>query len=206
MNTTVVLFVFIAYLLGSIPTSVWLGKLIFKKDIRDFGSGNAGATNTFRTFGIPAGIVVLLIDVLKGFFACKLIHFIPNLPDDQIINVQLILGIAAVVGHIFPVYVKFKGGKGIATLLGMLLAITPYAAIGCILVFLLVLFSTRYVSLSSMIAAISFPLIIIFVLQKDEMFLVIFAVVASLGVLITHRKNIQRLLKGTESKAKLFKK
>jgi glycerol-3-phosphate acyltransferase PlsY len=197
----------IAYIIGSIPSSVWIGKSYFGKDIRDYGSGNAGATNTFRVLGTQAGIVVLLLDILKGVTAASLILYIPSVSHgtDQYVNLQLLFGILAVVGHIFPVFENFNGGKGIATLFGMLIGIHYILAVACVALFVLVLLLTRYVSLSSIIATISFPIFTIYIFHRDEPLLIAFGVAAALMVVITHKKNIIRLLNGEESKANLFR-
>ncbi len=197
----------IAYVIGSIPSSVWIGKSYFGKDVRDYGSGNAGATNTFRVLGTQAGIVVLLLDVLKGVTAASLILYIPSVSHgtDQYVNIQLLFGILAVVGHIFPVFENFNGGKGIATLFGMLIGIHYLLAVACVALFVVVLLLTRYVSLSSILATISFPIFTIYIFHRDEPLLIAFGVAAALMVVITHKKNIVRLLNGEESKAKLFR-
>ena len=196
-----------AYLLGSIPTAVWIGKYFYKIDVREYGSGNAGATNAFRVLGKKAGIPVLLIDVLKGFVAVNLACFSHYTKGtNQIINLELVLGIASLVGHIFPIFASFRGGKGIATLLGIILAVHPSAAFLSIGIFLLVLITTKYVSLSSIIAAIAFPIIVIGVFATKVPSLVIFSVLIAIMVLITHQKNIERLIRRQESKAHLFKK
>lgn len=197
----------IAYVIGSIPSSVWIGKSYFGKDVRDYGSGNAGATNTFRVLGTQAGIVVLLLDILKGVTAASLILYIPSVSHgtDQYVNLQLLFGILAVVGHIFPVFENFNGGKGIATLFGMLIGIHYLLAVACVALFVVVLLLTRYVSLSSILATISFPIFTIYIFHRDEPLLIAFGVAAALMVVITHKKNIVRLLNGEESKAKLFR-
>ena len=197
----------IAYVIGSIPSSVWIGKSYFGKDVRDYGSGNAGATNTFRVLGTQAGIVVLLLDVLKGVTAASLILYIPSVSHgtDQYVNLQLLFGILAVFGHIFPVFENFNGGKGIATLFGMLIGIHYLLAVACVALFVVVLLLTRYVSLSSILATISFPIFTIYIFHRDEPLLIAFGVAAALMVVITHKKNIVRLLNGEESKAKLFR-
>lgn len=197
----------IAYLLGSIPSSVWIGKAYFGKDVRDFGSGNAGATNTFRILGTNAGIVVLFLDILKGVTASSLVHFMPVVEHgtEPFINLQLLFGILAVIGHILPVFEKFRGGKGIATLFGMLIGIHYVLAIVCVALFVLVLLLTKYVSLSSILAAISFPVFTVYVFHRDEPLLIAFGITAAILVVITHKNNIVRLLNGQESKAKLFK-
>ena len=197
----------IAYVIGSIPSSVWIGKSYFGKDVRDYGSGNAGATNTFRVLGTQAGIVVLLLDILKGVTAASLILYIPSVSHgtDQYVNLQLLFGILAVVGHIFTVFENFNGGKGIATLFGMLIGIHYLLAVACVALFVVVLLLTRYVSLSSILATISFPIFTIYIFNRDEPLLIAFGVAAALMVVITHKKNIVRLLNGEESKAKLFR-
>lgn len=207
INISNILFLIGAYLLGSIPTAVWIGKYFYRIDVREYGSGNAGATNAFRVLGKKAGIPVLLIDVLKGFAAvclAYLSHYTPN--SNQLINLQLVLGIASLVGHIFPIFASFRGGKGIATLLGIILAIHPYAALVSMAIFIVVLLTSSYVSLSSMIAAVCFPVIVIGVFQTSAPSLIIFSILIAIMVLITHQKNIERLLRKEESKARLIKK
>ncbi|HJX71151.1 MAG TPA: glycerol-3-phosphate 1-O-acyltransferase PlsY [Bacteroidales bacterium] len=193
----------LAYLLGSIPTSVWLGRRFFGVDIRDHGSRNAGSTNAIRILGWKAGLGVLVFDVFKGWMAVNLIrltdYYIPETGD--YINFQLLLGIAAIMGHIFPIYAGFRGGKGVATLLGFVLAIDPYTTLVCICVFILTLILTKYVSLSSMIAGFSFPVILIFVFKTTTPSLVLFSLIVSVLLLFTHQKNIERLLRNEENKA-----
>jgi glycerol-3-phosphate acyltransferase PlsY len=197
----------VAYLLGSIPTAVWVGKYFYNIDVREHGSGNAGATNVFRVLGKKAGIPVLIIDVLKGLFAALLASYatLENNPS-ELINFQLCLGAVALIGHIFPVFASFRGGKGIATLLGIIIAIVPSAAMLAILVFIIVLISSRIVSLSSMIAAIAFPIIIIFIQKTNEMSLITFSLLISIIVIITHRKNIVRIMKNEESRINFMSK
>jgi glycerol-3-phosphate acyltransferase PlsY len=196
-----------AYLIGSIPTAVWIGKYFYKIDVREYGSGNAGATNTFRVLGKKAGIPVLIIDVLKGFVAVSLAHLSSyTIATNQFINLQLVLGIASLIGHIFPIFASFRGGKGIATLLGIILAVHPSAAIISIAIFIIVLLISKYVSLGSMIAAVSFPFIVIIVFETKTPSLIIFSILIAIMVLITHQKNIERLLRKEESKTKLIKK
>lgn len=201
------LFVFFAYLLGSIPTSVWIGKAFYNIDVREFGSGNAGATNTFRVLGKKAGIPVLIIDILKGTFAVSL-SFLSgyDIQSNEFINLQLGLGIAALIGHIFPVFAGFRGGKGVATILGVVFCILPVACSLSLLVFMAVLLTSRIVSLSSILAGISFPIILNLILHNNNKVLMVFSVVVSLLLILTHRKNIKRLLKREESKVKLFAK
>lgn len=207
INSSNILLLLGGYLLGSIPTAVWIGKFFYKIDVREYGSGNAGATNTFRVLGKKAGIPVLLIDVLKGFAAVKLAYFSPYVPgSNQFINLELVLGIASLVGHIFPLFASFRGGKGIATLLGIVLGVHPYGALISMAVFIIVLLISSYVSLSSIISAILFPIIVIFIFKTTVPSLVIFSILIAIMVLITHQKNIERLLRKEESKAKLIRK
>jgi len=195
---------FAAYLLGSIPSSVWIGKWFFNKDIREYGSGNAGTTNTFRVLGTLPGIAVFAIDIFKGFSAVSLVYFAHQyIPEStKFINFELLLGGLAVMGHIFPIYVGFKGGKGVATLLGIVLAIHPLAAFISFLIFTFVLLATKYVSLSSMIAGLIFPFLIIFVFKETVISLILFSIIISVLLIITHQKNIVRLLAREENKVR----
>ena len=206
MNELVLILV--AYALGSIPTAVLISKKFFEIDIRDYGSGNAGATNTFRVLGKKWGSIVMFCDILKGFVATSLYIFIPHYFTNELhrTNFMLGLGLAAVIGHIFPIWADFKGGKGVATLLGMAFAIQPIVAAICIAVFLMVLYLTRFVSLSSIFGGISFMVLILFIYNEPEPLYRIFAVIVALMVVLTHQKNISRILNGTESRAAIFKK
>ena len=197
-----------AYLLGSVPTAVWWGQIVYGIDVREYGSGNAGATNTFRVLGVKAGIPVLIFDILKGSLSVLASFFFSeDFSPVQLVNYQLALGVAAVMGHIFPIYAGFRGGKGIATLLGIMIAIQYQAALLALSVFLIIFISTRFVSLSSMLAAISFPVIVIVIFQSRIPSLVIFSLFIAIMVLLTHQKNIERLLRKQESKANIsFKK
>ncbi len=196
-----------AYLLGSLPTSVWLGQAYFGIDVRDFGSGNAGATNTFRVLGRKAGIIVMLVDILKGWTATSLallLYLMNVIPFDDLLMYKLLFGILSVIGHIFPVYVGFKGGKGVATLLGMVLAIHTEAALLCILIFFVVLLTSKYVSLGSMIAALAFPILLLLPrFSPDDPMMIVFGFVMFAIVVITHQKNIVRLLNGEESRTNI---
>jgi len=199
-----------AYLFGSIPTAVWIGRAFYGIDVREYGSGNAGATNTFRVLGKKAGIPVMLIDILKGFTATNLAYFIgisiTGGPHSNLINYQLALGIAAVMGHLFPVFAGFRGGKGIATLFGMVLAVNLSAALLCVAAFIVILLITRYVSLSSIVGGFTYLVGVSLVYNKNtNNMVVIFGMCICLLILVTHQKNIERLLKGTESKVNLFK-
>jgi len=199
--------VILAYLIGSIPTAVWISKSVFNIDIRDYGSGNAGATNTFRVLGSKWGSIVMLVDVTKGIIATSLYILIPFYHTNELArtNFMIILGLASVLGHIFPIWANFKGGKGVATLLGMALAIQPLVALLCLVVFLFTLVTTRFVSLSSMLAGVAFMVLILFIFNEKETMYRLFAIIVALMVIITHQKNITRLLKGTENKVPLFK-
>ena len=201
------LLIVLAYVIGSIPTSVWVSKYFFDVDIRDYGSGNAGATNTFRVLGSKWGTFVMIADVLKGVIATSLYIFLPLYMHDEWnrTNFMVGLGLAAVLGHIFPIFADFKGGKGVATLFGMVIAIQPLVAICCVAVFLLVLYLTRFVSLSSILASISFAVFILFIFNEKETLYRVFAVAVALMVVLTHQKNINRILKGTESKVPILK-
>ncbi|WP_411274399.1 glycerol-3-phosphate 1-O-acyltransferase PlsY [Daejeonella sp.] len=201
----------LAYLFGSIPTAVWIGQAFYGIDVREYGSGNAGATNTFRVLGKKAGLAVMLLDILKGYTATNLAYLIGlsvTGPQNsvQFVNYQLALGITAVMGHLFPVFAGFRGGKGIATLFGMILAVQSEAAMLCVLTFVVVLLVTKYVSLSSILAGFSFPLSVIFIFQSPIRSVVLYGMSICVLILVTHQKNIERLLKGKESKVNLFKK
>jgi glycerol-3-phosphate acyltransferase PlsY len=208
LETTIIIFlIFLAYLLGSIPTSIWLGRRYYGIDVREFGSGNAGATNTFRVLGNKAGIPVLIIDIIKGYLAVLLAHLSPyTFNSSEFVNLQLGLGVAALVGHVFPVFAGFRGGKGVATILGVVICLTPVTSCCVLGVFLIVLLGTRYVSLSSITAGISFPFFLNVVLKNQNETLLIFSLFAAALLIITHKKNILRLLKRQESKVALFAK
>lgn len=203
-----VVFGIIAYLLGSIPTSVWLGKSYYGIDVREHGSKNAGATNTFRILGQKPGIIVLFIDILKGATAVLLPYFFLQYKIDyeRLIQIQLLTAILAILGHVFPLFANFKGGKGVATSLGIIIGIHPPAAGICLGVFLVVFILSKYVSLGAIITAISFPLLIIFLFNVDSIWLRGFSILLGSVVVLTHKKNILRLVKGEESKMNLFKK
>lgn len=201
------LLIVLAYLIGSIPTAIWVSKKFFNIDIRDYGSGNAGATNTFRVLGPKWGSFVMMVDVLKGVVATSLYILLPYYLTDEWdrTNFMIGLGLASVIGHIFPIWANFKGGKGVATLFGMALAIQPIVAVSCVGVFLLVLYLTRFVSLSSILAGIAFMVLILFIFNEKETLYRIFAVIVALMIILTHQKNISRIIKGTESKVPILK-
>lgn len=212
------IFGLIAYLLGSIPTAVWIGKAYYGMDVREHGSKNAGATNTFRVLGKKPGVIVLLIDVLKGALASSLPYFVLTamitLPDsgpnaEQLIrigNVQIVTSILAVVGHVFPVFAGFRGGKGVATSLGVIIGLQPIAALICLAAFLCVFIASKYVSLGAMVAAVVFPFVVHFVLKNESLWMAMFSILLSILVIFAHRKNIGRLMRGEENRMNLFKK
>lgn len=201
-------YIVIAYFLGSIPTAVWLGKVRYNLDVREHGSKNAGATNTFRVLGKKPGIIVLLIDITKGILAV-IIPFLfgyGHWGENQLIQLQLVTGVVAVIGHIFPIFAHFNGGKGVATSLGIIIGIHPLAAIICLGVFLVVFILSSYVSLGAIVAATTFPFIVHFVFDNENTYLLIFSILLSVAVILAHKANIQRILNGEESKMRLFKK
>lgn len=197
----------LAYLIGSIPSAVWISKHFFGIDIRDYGSGNAGATNTYRVLGSKWGTYVMIMDMVKAIIAVKLAFFLPDAHEYELylINLQIGLGLAAVLGHVFPIWANFRGGKGVASLFGMVLGIQPNVALCCVGIFILVLFLTRWVSLSSIIAGVAFPIFILLIFNEPEHLYRVFAVIVGIMVLFTHQKNIGRLLKGNESKVPILK-
>ncbi|MCX6252831.1 MAG: glycerol-3-phosphate 1-O-acyltransferase PlsY [Bacteroidetes bacterium] len=192
----------LAYMIGSIPSAVIVGKIFYGKDVRDFGSGNAGATNVIRVLGMKAGIPVFIFDIFKGWFAVQLATMFSDqgLSSDMISYLKIGLAIAVVLGHIFPVYVGFRGGKGVATLAGVGIALYPVALLIVLVIFILVILISGYVSLSSILASVAFPFIIFFLLGEREPGLVVLAIFVAVFIPLSHRKNIKRLLQGTENK------
>lgn len=201
------LLIVLAYLIGSIPTSVWVSKYFFDIDIRDYGSGNAGATNTYRILGPKWGTIVMVTDMVKGIVAVKLALLLPAYADNEVNlqNLQTGLGLAAVIGHIFPIWADFRGGKGVATLFGLVLGISPWTALSCVGIFILVLYLTRFVSLSSILASVAFPIFILVIFNVENPAYRVFAIAVALMVLLTHQKNIGRLITGNESKVPILK-
>jgi len=209
MNIPLVLSLLVgAYLLGSIPTALWVGRAFFGLDIREHGSGNSGATNTFRVLGKGPGSFVMAVDVLKGWAAASLAAVMLQqgaIAPDQLLYFQLVCGVLAVVGHIYPVFAGFRGGKGVATILGVMLAIAPATVGVCILVFIAMLLITRYVSLSSMTAGVAFALLqLLPPFRPDNQLLLWFGFLVAALLIYTHRANIGRLRAGTESRVPLF--
>ena len=195
-----------AYLVGSSPSAVWVGRTFYGIDVREYGSGNAGATNTFRVLGKKPGTAVLIMDIVKGFMAVKLAYFVgdydPQSPE--FIDFELALAVCGLLGHIFPIYVGFRGGKGVATMLGILIAVHPQAALICAVVFILTLSISRYVSLSSMLSGITFP-VVIMVFYSTNSSINIFSLAVAILILVTHQRNIERLIKNEESRVNLFR-
>jgi acyl phosphate:glycerol-3-phosphate acyltransferase len=203
-----VLAVVLAYLLGSIPSAVWIGKRFHNIDVREHGSGNAGTTNTIRVLGWTTGIPVLLIDIAKGWLASMLPVFF-HLADHGsalLTNLQIAAGIIAIIGHIFPVFAGFRGGKGVATVFGVFLALQPLLTICCMGVFLVVLFLSGIVSVSSMSAGLAFPLFLFLFFDTPSILFKIFALLVGIALLITHRKNIGRIWRGEETRLLKFRK
>jgi glycerol-3-phosphate acyltransferase PlsY len=197
-----------SYLIGSIPTAVWLGRMVRGVDVRDFGSGNAGATNAFRVLGLKWGLVVMALDMGKGLLAVLVVSRLLTVgrPADPTL-VSVLAGVAAVCGHIFPVTVGFRGGKGVGTSAGVMFALAPLATLTALVIWIIIVVLTRYVSLGSMIAALSLPLLMVayrnlfgFELGRP---LLIFSLLLALGVLISHRANIGRLIAGKENRLSL---
>ena len=191
-----------SYFLGSIPTAVWLGKAIYGKDVRNHGSRNSGATNTFRVLGKTAGIIVLFIDVFKGFLAVLLSQLLLSEKETSAIDI-IIVGILCVIGHIFSIFINFHGGKGVATSLGVFVAINPLPALTCLMIFIIVFLITKYVSLASIISAFAIPLVSFLIFNQLEPITIVFNLIMASLVIFSHRKNIKRLLNGTELKMNL---
>lgn len=192
----------IAYLLGSIPSGVWIGKIFFQKDIRQFGSGNTGTTNTFRVLGKKAGTVVLLMDILKGTLAT----FLPTFFGVTAIN-PLVFGVAAVLGHTFPIFAHFKGGKAVATSAGIILSYNPQFFAYSAFIFIILLYLTSMVSLTSMISSVLItlstfllPFTIPVILPKIDWLLTGIALSLTIFIFVRHKDNIKRIKDGTESR------
>lgn len=182
--------IILAYLLGSIPSGVWLGKILYNKDIRDYGSGNTGATNTFRILGMKAGVIALILDILKGVIATLIpIYFGTTIHP-------IFIGLFAILGHVFSLYIRFQGGKAVATSAGVLLAIHPIYLLTAVLFFLMILFITSTVSIASISASILAAVLSLFL--SDPIFSVVVWIIA-FGIVYLHRENINRIREGTES-------
>ena len=202
MVVYIILEILAAYLLVSIPTAVWVGRMLYGIDIRQHGSGNAGATNVIRVLGYKAGIPVLLVDVFKGWLAVELAVWLPihGQSSEMLTYICIGMALAAVLGHVFPVYAGFKGGKGVGTVAGAGLALFPLAILLVLAVFIMVLVASHFVSLSSIIASLAFPLVVWFVLGVRHPGLVGLSLLIAVFIPVTHSKNIKRLLSGEERK------
>ena len=210
--------VLLSYLVGSIPGSLWASKGIYGIDIREYGSGNAGATNAFRVVGWQAGVVATIIDMGKGAFSAGVLAQYVRLDAIPAVGLAswetgtvlgLIAGLAAVAGHMFPVFANFDGGKGVNTAAGILLALTPISTLLTIAVFAVVLLSSRFVSLASITASVAFPTIVairryVFGAAEDPS-LILFGAVLALAIVVAHQSNIKRLARGTENQVSSFR-
>ena len=207
----------IAYLLGSIPSAVWIGKRYYGVDVREYGSKNAGTTNVLRVLGTRAAIPVFAIDFLKGFLAVSifsLLKYDTAIPSQAwIVNFKILAVFVVVLGHIFPIFANFRGGKGVATVLGAVTGIQPNIALLCFAVWFLVLAVWHYVSLASIVAGCSFPIFVsIFSgsiyarhgIDHTSISFLVFSFAVAIALIWTHRKNVGRLLEGTESKVNIW--
>jgi len=192
---SIVIVLLLAYLIGSIPSGLWIGKIFYRIDIREHGSGNLGGTNTFRTLGKKAGLIVTTMDVLKGTLATLLPTFFGIEPELH----PLITGTFAVVGHMFPIFAGFRGGKAVATSGGILLGYAPILFLVMFLVFFLSLYICKYVSLSSMITAV--VALILSIIMSDIPLIIVIAIL-TIFIIYRHRANIKRIKDGTEPKVK----
>ena len=217
--TSVVVILLLSYLVGSIPGSLWAGKLLYGVDLREYGSGNAGATNAFRVLGWKAGVVSTVVDLGKGLLAAGVIApllRIDPLPTWGLVPWQattvvcLVAGLVAILGHMFPIWAKFQGGKGMNTAAGVLFALTPITTAIALVVFVVVLVSFRYVSLASITAAIAFPSAVairryVFDIESLDPSLLVFGAIMAAGIIYAHRSNIKRLLQGNENRVQSFR-
>ena len=182
------LLILISYLLGSFPTAVWVGKIFHGIDIREHGSNNAGATNTFRVLGIIWGWIVLIIDISKGYVAATTPLFLTDFYlgfKDEVLIYQLVASFCVIIGHVFPLFANFRGGKGVATTLGIILAINLDTALISLAIFLIIFMITSYVSLGAIIASVVFPFISFFAMKEDARIMIIFSILVSLIVLFS---------------------
>lgn len=181
----------LSYLIGSISFALVIGKIFYKKDIRDYGSGNLGATNAYRVLGIKAGVIVAIADILKGIFACLLPLILGSTVN------PIVCGLLAILGHIFSVFANFKGGKAVATATGVFLFFTPLGVFVGFIVFVSTLLFSKYVSLSSMLASIA---LFIYSLIFEDKVVIAISLLVSVSIIILHRQNIMRIVNGTENK------
>lgn len=191
----IIISLLLAYLLGSIPSGLIIGKTFYKIDIREHGSKNLGATNSFRVLGFKPGLTVTLMDILKGTFATLL----PGLLGADIH--PLIVGVVAVIGHMFPIFANFKGGKAVATSAGVVLAYQPLLFVLAILFFFITLYISKYVSLSSMIAALA-SLMYCLIFRFNDWSLITVILILTIFIFYRHRANIKRIIEKTEPKIK----
>ena len=198
----------IAYLIGSFSASVWVGRAFYSVDVRNEGSHNAGATNTIRVLGLKVGIIVLLLDALKGWGAVVLATLFASgiYSGNQLVHYQIALGVLAVIGHVFPVFTGFRGGKGVATLVGVVIALFPQTFWIILAWFIIVFALSGFVSLASITSALLFPFLSIFLFHEKSLALIVLSILIAVFIPVTHHKNIRRLLKGEEKKLKLWKK
>ncbi len=189
-------FLVLSYLLGAVPTSYWVGKGIYGVDLRTHGSGNLGATNTFRVLGWKAAVPVVLVDVAKGFVPT---WYFADFTGASL-GWSLAFGAAAVVGHMFSIWVGLRGGKGVATSAGVFLALAPWAVLGGLGVWTLITFTTRYVALGSLAAAAALPLLVWLTPHRGGVGLMAFTGAVAALVIVAHRSNIRRLIAGTENR------
>jgi glycerol-3-phosphate acyltransferase PlsY len=200
-----------AYLIGSIPSAIWVGRKFYGIDVREHGSGNAGATNVFRVLGKGPGTVVLLMDIIKGFLSVILAYQMgyyfaePGTQSSQMTGFfPVAFGVLSVVGHMLPIFAKFKGGKGVATLFGVIIALDPRVAGLALLVFVVVNIVTGYVSVGSLMAGLSIPVLFLQVFGYRDVSLIVFSVSVGILIVYTHRKNIRRLMAGEETKSRIL--
>lgn len=214
---TLTLIVLISYFLGSIPGALWSSKGLYGVDIRNYGSKNAGATNAFRVVGWPAGVLATVVDMGKGYLAAGVVAEYVRVDPFPAVGlfgwkmgaiVGLLAGLVAILGHMFPIFARFEGGKGVNTAAGILFALAPWAALMTLTVFAVVVFSTRFVSLASMTAAVAFPTIVAirsygFGIDHHPS-LLIFGIMIALAIVVAHQSNIRRLLRGNENRVSSF--
>lgn len=196
--------ILLAYILGSVPTAVWIGKARYNKDVREHGSGNAGATNTFRVLGWKPGVIVFLTDTVKGFLAVYFTQISGIASHEYAALFYIAAGLLAVLGHIYPILAGFNGGKGVATMLGVVLALHTPGALIALGVFAIIFFTTQYVSLGSLASAVTYPLVIFIFFPETDLYLKSFAVILAAILFLSHRGNIARLVRGQESKARIY--
>ena len=199
-----IVFICLAYLIGSIQTAVWAGKKWHGLDPREHGSKNAGATNTFRVLGKKSGWFVLIIDISKGVLASIFpLILAENYSDNQLLVFQLTTSFACIIGHVFPIFAQFKGGKGVATSLGIIIGLNPISAAISLGIFLLVFLLFKYVSLGAIVTSLSYPFVSYFIVKEDARIMIIFTVLLGFLIIVSHRKNITRLMNGEESRMNL---